>query len=266
MSDLTGKEKLRLEGALDMGGGYVLGFSDRTFGEFFLDFVGIEIWDSKYAYATGSKANRMRAFWRLEGNYLVGRALMSIFENWKDFAGPGAAADPPAEAVDVAQRLIESAPAPDLAGIVSDFDDVSFDSLARSVGDSIVRGEPEAGLDRLHTFVTKYFRSVCQRHGVDTPREKPLHSLVGEYVKALRGAGLIESHMTELILKSSISVMDAFNDVRNNRSLAHDNEMLSRDEALLISNHVANVIRFVQAVETQAASAAPECDFDDIPF
>jgi hypothetical protein len=29
--------------------------------------------------------------------------------------------------------------------------------------------------------------------------------------------------MTERILKSSISVLDFFNDVRNNKSLAHDN-------------------------------------------
>jgi len=62
MSDLTGIEKLKLECALDMGGGYVLGFSNRTFGEFFLDFFGIDIWDARYDYASGSKANRMRAF------------------------------------------------------------------------------------------------------------------------------------------------------------------------------------------------------------
>ena len=40
--------------------------------------------------------------------------------------------------------------------------------------------------------------------------------------------------MTLRILRSSISILDAFNDVRNNRSLAHDNAILNYDEALLI--------------------------------
>jgi hypothetical protein len=267
MSDITGVEKMKLERALDMGGGYVLDFSNRTFGEFFLDFFGIDIWESKYEYQSGSKANRLRAFWKVEGNYLVGRVLQTIFENWSEFRGAGVPEEPPDEAVQIAKRLVESAPAPDLAGVVPVDGDTSLDCLARSVSESITRNEPQAGLDRLHTFTVKYFRSIAEKRGIDTPRDKPLHSLVGEYAKMLRASGEIESEMTDRILRSSISVMDAFNDVRNNRSLAHDNEMLSRDEALLIFNHVVNVLRFVQSLETKAsAPSADSAVYDDIPF
>ena len=35
MSDLSGSDRRKLEKLLGMGGGYVLNFSDRTFGEFF---------------------------------------------------------------------------------------------------------------------------------------------------------------------------------------------------------------------------------------
>ena len=35
MSDLSGSERRKLEKLLGMGGGYVLNFSDRTFGDFF---------------------------------------------------------------------------------------------------------------------------------------------------------------------------------------------------------------------------------------
>src|ERR1051325_8418637 len=61
-----------------------------------------------------------------------------------------------------------------------------------------------------------------------------LHSLFGEYVKRLKEHGHLESEMTARILKSSISTLEAFNDVRNNQSLAHDNPILNYDEALLI--------------------------------
>lgn len=55
--------------------------------------------------------------------------------------------------------------------------------------------------------------------------------------------------MTERILKSSISVLDAFNQVRNNQSLAHDTPTLNYHESILIFSHVANTIKFIQFIE-----------------
>ena len=72
MSDLTVIEKRKLERALEMSSGYVLNFSNRTFANFFLECFGIDIYDAKYDYGSGSKANRMRAFWQRESNYLRG--------------------------------------------------------------------------------------------------------------------------------------------------------------------------------------------------
>ena len=43
MSSLNMREKRVLEDFLGMGGGYVLNFSDRTFGEFVHEAVDIEI-------------------------------------------------------------------------------------------------------------------------------------------------------------------------------------------------------------------------------
>ena len=91
---------------------------------------------------------------------------------------------------------------------------------------------------------------LCKKHGITTERDKPLHSLAGQYVKALRSKGLIESEMTERILKSSISIMEAFNKVRNEQSYAHDNKVLSYDECLLIFGHVTSSIRFINAIES----------------
>lgn len=117
----------------------------------------------------------------------------------------------------------------------------------------------------------KFGRTLCEQHGITVSREKPLHSLFGEYVKRLHDDGQLESEMTARILKSSISVMEAFNDVRNNRSLAHDNPVLNHDESLLIYNHVAITVRFIRSLEDRirkeklrvAEAAALD---DDIPF
>ena len=62
MSDLTGPEKRAFERVLAMGGGYVLDFSNRTFSEFIMDSTGRDIYDARYDYGSGSKANRLRGF------------------------------------------------------------------------------------------------------------------------------------------------------------------------------------------------------------
>lgn len=103
--------------------------------------------------------------------------------------------------------------------------------------------------------VVKYMRVLCQRHGIKTEKDKPLHSLIGEYVKRLKDRGYIESEMTERILKSSISILEAFNRVRNDQSFAHDNQLLNYDESLLIFNHITSTISFIEAVERRILGA-----------
>jgi hypothetical protein len=94
--------------------------------------------------------------------------------------------------------------------------------------------------------------------------------LLAEYTKHLKAAGLIESEMTERILKSSISIMEAFNRVRNEQSLAHDNPVLNYDESLLIFNHVVGAVQFVESIERKLAARARRAkaaaSSDDVPF
>jgi hypothetical protein len=87
MSDLTFNEKRKLEQCFGMKSGYVLDFSDRTFKEFVLDATGRDIFDEKYNYASGSKANRLRAFWQKEDNATVGKFLGELLTYSED-TGP----------------------------------------------------------------------------------------------------------------------------------------------------------------------------------
>ena len=273
MSDLTAVEKRKLEKAFDMSTGYVLNFSDNTLLDFVHDSVGIDIYNSKYDHGTGSKANRMRAFWNEESNYIVGKLLGDLFDCWDELAiyrGQSEPLSPPPEdCLRIVRRLKESAPVPDLEAIRPNTADKIFEVLAKSVRESINRNEPETGLDRLHAFLVKYLRVLCEKHGISIEYEKPLHSLMGEYVKALRTEGLIESDMTERILKYNISILDAFNRVRNEQSYAHPNQVvLNYNESLLVFSHITSLVRFIQAIEPKEIIVEDEVDeeFDDIPF
>jgi hypothetical protein len=255
MSDLTNLEKRKFEALFGMGSGYVLDFSNRTFEEFVIDSTGLSIFEEKYNAASGSKANRLRAFWSIEPNDIVVKLLSDLLqcvtlnsnnpEQQKNYD----------ECNRVIARLSGSADKPEIVTLTPNSAEREFAVLARAVRESIERNEPEVGLDRLHTYAVKYLRLLCQQYGISTDREKPLHSLAGEYVKALKDKGYLDSEMSERILKSSISTLDAFNKVRNNQSLAHDNQILNYDEALLIYSHIASAMRFIEALERRIPSA-----------
>lgn len=262
-------EKRTLESLFEMGGGYVLDFSNRTFAEFVLDSTRRDIYDDRYAYEGGSKANRLRAFWSVEPNHLAGKLTRDLVGYCRALPSDTRDGRLLAEAENIAERLLKSAPVEDLEAIASDGDDRNFEVLARAVREAIEKDQPEAGLDRLHTYVTKLVRGLAAARGIETGKDKPLHGVFGEYVKALRAAGLLESEMTERILKSSIGTMEAFNRVRNDQSLAHDNPVLNYDESLLIFNHVCSAVRFLRGLEARAMAEAGEStvdEIDDIPF
>lgn len=263
MSDLSFIEKRNLERLLGMESGYILNFSNREFDEFVIDSVGKSIYDSSDPHGGGSKAKRLRAFWTAEPNHVVGKLIADLVAYAAQLYSP-----PDAALLEtgkrIASRLQESGVVPEIAVITPNAETKDFATLARSVREAIEKNEPETGLDRLHTFVVRYVKVICEKHGISTDRGKPLHALVGEYIKRLKEKGRIESEMTERILKSSISTLEAFNQVRNEHSFAHDNTALNYEESLLIYNHVTSSIRFLEAVERLGATRKIDFDEEDL--
>lgn len=82
MSSLTDIEKRYLEKLLDMGGGYVLDFTDATFGEF-IGRHNVDIHGHKYRTFGTSKAKKLRAFWTLESDQRVGTVLSEMLDSYE---------------------------------------------------------------------------------------------------------------------------------------------------------------------------------------
>ena len=64
MSDLTHREKLKLEKFFEMGGGYVFDFSNRTLNDFVFEILDMDL----YSDRGDSKANRLKTIWQKEIN------------------------------------------------------------------------------------------------------------------------------------------------------------------------------------------------------
>ena len=82
MSSLKTLDRDPFETLLGMSGGYVLDFTNPTFAAFFRETVGIDIYSAKYEFIGDSKAKRLRGFWEVESDPLVGKVLSELLEYW----------------------------------------------------------------------------------------------------------------------------------------------------------------------------------------
>ena len=80
MSNLSYPDKKQLERLFEMGGGYVMDFTNQEMAEFFQYDMGINIYDEKYSGNGDSKAKRLREFWRLEDDQTVGKATEAMIK------------------------------------------------------------------------------------------------------------------------------------------------------------------------------------------
>lgn len=82
MSSLSYVDTQLLESLFEMGSGYVLKFSDRSFADFFQTTAKIDIFSARYERGSNSKANRMRAFWQHDPDAIVAKVLSELLLLW----------------------------------------------------------------------------------------------------------------------------------------------------------------------------------------
>lgn len=119
-------------------------------------------------------------------------------------------------------------------------------------------GTPELALDRLHTFATEFFRSVCQKHGIriedDRGNNLPLQSLVGMLKNWYANNNYFDSEFSVVAIQNTIIIFDRYNSIRNNQSAAHPNTMLNKEEASYVVHIVAETLSFIDRIEKQKDS------------
>lgn len=278
MAELSRLEKIKLERVFNMGGGYVLDYSNRTFEDYFLETFHIEIYDEKYENEYGgSKANRLREFWKKENNYIVGKCIIELLDYRKaigysyDFLNESINQEMIEECYKIGHRLRDEIGVAEIDALKPIEDTRDYKLLSETIKNYILKDQPEAGLDRLHTYLVGYIRSLCKKHEIKYDKKESLNAIFGKYIKNLVKLKKVESEMTIKILKFSISILDSFNHVRNNKSLAHDNEsIVDYSESILIFNNINSLLKFIQVIEekfdSEKIKIEPNTLEDDLPF
>jgi hypothetical protein len=252
------RERELLEKALDMGSGYVLDFSDRTFDDFFYETLKVDPQtESRYFNGRGSsKAKRLRSFIERAPASMVAKLLRELWDYRTAVQAPKPSSAE--QEIQTSYFAIVSR----FEGSTQEIDTAAFDAfepgetleeLIAAIRRDLNANRPQAGLDRLHTYCMKRFAALVRKHGGGECGENdPLHSRVGRYVKYLSKDRNL-TQMTERVIKSSISIFESMNDIRNDKSLAHDNPtLIDQDEARFIFDSVAAILRFIKAIDCRA--------------
>lgn len=236
------------------GHGYVLDFSNRTFAELFEDEFGIDIDDARYRKFGASKRYRLLGFIDEHDAYTVGKVLRRLWAHREELiedADRNGPDDPPGLAakfmsmLDAVEREADLPSGDAFFGFAAD---ETLDELIADLDRDLAAGKPAAALDHLHTYVVKKLRFLLSQRGQEAKRDEPLHSLFARYRRGLVSERDLHP-MTDQAMKLAIAMMEAFNNVRNDRSLAHDNELLPKDEARLAFDAVAAMLRFIRSAE-----------------
>ena len=101
----------------------------------------------------------------------------------------------------------------------------TLDELVAAIQREISVNKPQAALDHLHTYCMKKLAHLINARGGTCDKDEALHTRAGKYIRMLEAEQAMQPISTR-IMKSSISIYEEFSHIRNNKSFAHDNELV----------------------------------------
>jgi hypothetical protein len=250
MPEIKWREMKVLDDVLQMEGGYVLDFSDRTMREFFHEEFDIDIDAGRYRRDGSSKGRRLRCFLKTEPGHVVGRVLRRLWTYRMQSQRYDAVEQKSLEQqyFAVVSRLEGTGEGLPLTDAIERFSkDETLDELVATIERDISANKPQVALDRLHTYCMKKFAHLLRERGDQPNAKETLNARAGRYFNPMRRAGV--RPITDKIMRSSVELLEMYNSVRNNESLAHDNELIEAAEARFIFDSVVSMLRFVKAHE-----------------
>lgn len=229
------------------GKGFVWNFTNDDFKVFILSCTGKDIYNKKYSEYGNSKIKRLKKFIEIENDTNIKKLLEELkkygvskrklnktdkskFEKW-------------------IKKLSESK-------IELQITDETFKNnknvqlFIDNIEECINRNNMQMAIDRLHALFSGYIKYVCGRNKIETTN-KPLDSLYSEYINKLYLDGKLKDGMSKTILSSSKKIMKDFDNVRNNMSPAHFNDIISKEEAEFICTHIINLLSYLTKMNTK---------------
>jgi hypothetical protein len=242
--------------AFPRGYGYVLDFSDRSMQEFFEDAFGVDVFSEQNKIGGSSKRNCLTAFLRGADQRMALRVLTALWERREGLleslphSEDAEAARAKSKAFQLVIADLQGGNEPiEAAGIETFVRDRTLEELVADIQRTLGANKPEVAIDHLHTYFMKKIAYLLEVRGEPCEKDEALHARFGRYRRHLESEQKLHE-FTSRALKSFISLLESFNDLRNNHSLAHDNQLLAPVEARFIVSSISAILVMLRALET----------------
>jgi hypothetical protein len=255
--ELTRSEKRAIIGPLENEPGYILDFSNRTIEEFFEDEFGIQMYDEAYEFNGTSKKKRLEALLETVDGTVAAKVLSKLWDYRATLPEHYHANNPDAEAANknkyfAALDKLVGNPMLSVVGTSEALDnEPALSDVVAAIERDIREDAHNAALDRLHTYCQKKLRLLLEAKGTTVSKNDPLHSRMGKYVGLLVSKGQ-HSDMTIEILGNARKMFEKFNAIRNDETLAHDNDLIDARQARFIFESVLCVLKFMKSIDNNS--------------
>lgn len=233
MSNLLPVERARFEKLFGMSSGYVMdhNFSDTTFGHFFESVANIDIHSSKYTARGTSKANKLRTFWQVEPDAVVGKVLLALLEHWSGTSDPNP--DGPelfAQCRATATRLLAGGVNLDsLKDTATSIDAIQLADQIRRM-EQAVHTDPSLAIGTAKELVETVCKTILAERGREIPGIPDVPTLSKETFKQLKlvPEGIPEEARGSKVIKTLLSnlgtIANNLAEIRNLYGTGHGHE------------------------------------------
>lgn len=188
MSSLSMADRRNVEKFLRMSEGYVLNFSDRTLGDFIVETVGLDIHSDRYTTGGTSKAKKLRVFWKLEPDHLVGKLLLALIDYGDSL---DAQSSPETKALagqcrQIATRLL--AGAPNLDSLKEQAEVLNANHLAEQIRrlEASVETDPSLAIGTAKELIETTCKTILAERGKPVSGASDISTLTKETLKELK--------------------------------------------------------------------------------
>lgn len=116
--------------------------------------------------------------------------------------------------------------------------------LLKEIKDKISRGQYEFAIDRLHTLLKYKYEAIFKSIKKDLKGET-LDAISGELNNILRANNVFKESTTFSILSATKKIMKDFDDARNNKTYAHANTIMEKNEAEFLCTYMVYYYNFI---------------------
>lgn len=127
----------------------------------------------------------------------------------------------------------------------------NVDSVFKAISDaeeSMTNGQYENAIDRVHTAIHGYFRSILEQNGIQFQQDEKINKLYKQ-IQFLIENEIEPAEVASLVkttVRSASGIISTLNDVRNRHSLSHPSaSIIGKNEAKLVISMANAIVEYI---------------------